>query len=176
MRRTQLGILGGVAALTLVFAGFAVASVPTVTKIARTSQLQAPRVFVDSRGTVNVLWTGATSSNFFTVRYARKPAGAKHFTTVGLPFVFDPQDPFIYQPSPGVLRIIVENGTNSGVDAFNSTNDGVSWTLMDTSAMNASTFQTYDTYPNASQLVDAPGGPIQTAGDSNNEVVQLNSS
>jgi hypothetical protein len=172
MRKTQLGILVGVG-LMLAFAGSAVASVPTPTKIATTAAGNTPRVLVDDKGTVNVVWA-AQAGNYFTVRYARKPAGAKHFTEVALPSVFDDSAPFIYQPSPGALRIIVENGTNSGVDALNSTNDGASWTEMDTTALNAGQFQTYNTYPNASELVDAPGGPIELAGDSGNVVVQLN--
>jgi hypothetical protein len=173
MRKTQLSMLVGTAALMLAVAGSAVASVPTPTKIATTASGNTPRVFVDDKGTVSMVWT-AQAGGYFTVRYARKPAGATRFTEVALPYVFDDSAPFIYQPSPGALRIIVENGTNSGVDALNSTNDGASWTTMDTTALNAGQFQTYDTYPDASELVDAPGGPIERAGDSGNVVVQLN--
>jgi hypothetical protein len=176
MRKPKRAVLISVAALMLALTGLAAASVPTPTRIAATAAGNAPRVFVDSRGTVNVVWSGVTSGNFSAVRYARKPPGAKHFTTVALPSAFDDAEPFIYEPSPGVLRIIAENGHTSGVDAFSSTNDGVSWTTMDTTALNAGEFQTYNTYPNASQLVDAPGGPIEIAGDSANDVVQLNSS
>jgi hypothetical protein len=176
MRKTQLGIVVGAALLMLAFTGSAVASAlaPPIT-IAKTTVATPPRVLVDGRGTVSVVWSAATPSNLFTLRYARKPAGAKHFTEVALPNVPDVDDtPFIYEASAGVLRII--DDVTGTVYAWQSTNDGVSWASMDTSGLNSPTLRANGIFILSQELVDAPGGPIAYAG-SNGEtgpVVQLN--
>jgi hypothetical protein len=147
-------------------AGATGASVPHPTRVATTTQGEAPQVLVDSSGTVNVVWVGTSGhdgsgDSFFAVKYARKAAGSKKFAQVTLPHVFDPTDPFLFQPSPGVLVILAENGSNSGVVGWRSTDDGRSWKIADTSALNASTLASKDqVYIQPDVLVAAPGGPI----------------
>jgi hypothetical protein len=145
----------------------AVASRPpaTATGIATTSWSAAPSVFVDSRGTVNVAWVADTPGGHPTVRYARMPAHARTFTQVRLPAASDDADPFLYQPSPGILQIIVTSQTGQGaLRAWRSRTDGRSWTTMNTSQLNSPALRSHGVYLTSQGLVDAPGGPIEYAG------------
>ncbi len=175
MRKAQLGVLLGCAALTLGLAGLAAASVPTATTVATTQLGGAPRVFIDQEGTVSVLWNAEVAGGYTTLRYARKPAGATRFTQVSLPDVPDlaGDEPFIYEPSPGVLEIIQD--VTLKVYAWRSTDDGASWASIDTTALNA--LYSQGIYIDSSFLTDAPGGPIAFAGSdgSDGAVVQLSS-
>jgi hypothetical protein len=170
---TSVGLAGSVGATG--------ATVPLPTRVATTTQGEAPQVLVDSSGTVNFVWTGTTSpdssgDSFFAVKYARKAAGSKKFTQVSLPHIFDPTDPFLFQPSPGVLVVLAENGTNSGVVGWRSTDDGKSWKIADTSALNVSTLASkYQVYIQPDVLVAAPDGPIFYASGTTDgaDVVQI---
>jgi hypothetical protein len=186
MRRWQIVSLS-VATFVLTSVGFAGSvgatggTVPVPTRVAKTTQGEAPRVLVDSSGTVNVVWTGTAGhdsfgDSYFAVKYARKPAGSKTFTQVTLPHIFDPDEPFLFQPSAGVLVILAQGGTGDDVVGWRSTNDGKSWQIADTSALNASTLASkYQVYIQSDVLVAAPGGPILYASGTTDgaDVVQV---
>jgi hypothetical protein len=83
--------------------------------------------------------------------------------------------PFIFEPSSGVLEIFVGD-FDSGFAAWRSTDDGASWTTMDTTALNA--LDPAGIYIVSSGMTQAPGGPIIYAGDDGDptaEIVQLKS-
>jgi hypothetical protein len=193
MRRTQLGLAVGVATLLVAIAGPAVATsasgtkaakapkVPKQTVIAKTVAGGTPQMLVDSKGTVNIVWTGTAGhdsygDSYFTVKYARKPAGARKFTQVKLPHVFDDDSYLLFQPSAGVLEMIVQSGANA-IEAFRSTTDGIRWSKMNTAALNDPSLHAQNIYLEVPQLVAAPDGPIEFTGqdaDGATEVVQIN--
>jgi hypothetical protein len=140
-----------------------------------------PYSFVDSKGTVHVAWYDSNASGTVeTIRYARKAAKATKFTAISIPGAPNgvTSAPYIYQPSAGVLRMIAAVSGSWNIYAWQSTNDGLTWTEMDTSALSA------DSYPGPggssplyllSNFTDAPGGPIELAGNGDTSIVQLNS-
>jgi hypothetical protein len=136
------------------------------------------QLLVDSHGTVNAVWQG-TSGSHYVAKYARKTAKASSFTQVALPDGATPaasnNNPFIFQLSSGVLEIFVGN-FDSGFAAWRSTNDGASWTTMDTTALNA--FSPQGIYLASSGMAQAPGGPVLYAGNDGDpaaEIVQMKS-
>jgi hypothetical protein len=131
-------------------------------------------ILVDSRGTINALWT-ATQHQIPSVRYAREPAGAKHFTQVKLPGMPSTNgNPFIFEPSRGVLEVLVTlNGTDD-LQGWRSTNDGASWKAVPTTPLE--TWEADGFTLQASYLFPAPGGPLTFSGSTGatGAVVQLN--
>jgi hypothetical protein len=150
--------------------------VPAPTSIANLRDTYAKvSSFVDREGTVHVAWYDENSSyTVETLRYARKTAKAKKFTIISIPGAPNgvTSAPYIYQPSAGVLRMIAN--VEFTIYAWQSTNDGVTWTEMNTSALSA--LSSGSLYL-SSALSDAPGGPIEYAGDdgAGGPIVQLNS-
>jgi hypothetical protein len=144
-------------------------------------------MLIDSKGTQDMVWTSLGGQapgggRFTTTRYARKPKGAKRFSQVTLPAgIYDAQDPLLYQVSPGVLRILVtgeasKEGPGGGTYAWGSSNDGKSWTVMNTSALNDPTLRTDGTYINESNMTVVPGGPVTATGaDGTGPAIQLDS-
>ena len=179
MRRVKRAVMiSGIAATMLAaFSAAAVASAPAPTTIAHSLEGGAPVIFVDSRHTVNVLWTATVSGGYPTVRYAREPAGAKHFTTVALPGMpYTLGNPFIYEPSPGTLEVVVTVDGPENLDAWTSTNDGASWTNLPSTPLE--TWSADGLYLQADTLYPSPGGPLAYAGSDGDTgpIVQLNSS
>ena len=170
MPRFRLAIAtSAVTGLTLVCTGTAVASAPKPITIAKSPEAGAPTILVDSRGTINALWTGTN------VRYAREPAGAKHFTQVklpGLPSTID--KPFIFEPSHGVLEIIVTVNSTFDLQAWRSTNDGASWKAVPTTPLE--TWEADGFTLQAAAFFPAPGGPLTFSGSggATGAVVQVN--
>jgi hypothetical protein len=169
--RRHLVVLLGVAAVALASVGLASATVPMPTTVATTVIATAPRILVDTSGTVNMVWSGTSGRDKFgdylpAVKYARKPVGAKKFTQVKLPHLPDPQEPFIFQPSPGVLVILAQSPDGGfNVGGWRSTNDGKTWKIADTSALNSSTLRSKYVGILTEGLVDASGGPILYTSD-----------
>ena len=178
MRGITRGVLvGGVVAALLAGSAVAGAAVPAPTTIASSQENGAPVIFVDGRGTVNALWTGTEGGGYPIVRYAREPAGAKKFTQVALPGLASTQgNPYIYQPSPGVLEVVVSLNGTFDLAAWTSSNDGVSWTPVPTTAQEA--WGANGLYLQSQALFSAPGGPLDYAGSdgATGPIVQLNSS
>jgi hypothetical protein len=176
MRKIKWGAAIGVGAAVLAVSGVAAAALPGPTTIGRAGAGGAPQVLVDSGGTVNVLYTGSENGGLAITRYAREPAGAKHFTQVALPGMPSTDGAFIYAPSPGTLEVIVTVNGPLDLAAWTSTNDGVSWTEVPTTAQEK--WSANGLYLQASALFDAPGGPLDYAGNDGDtgSIVQLNSS
>ncbi len=120
----------GVAALAV--SGVTTAVAPAAVTIGKTRSGHAPQVLVDSKGTVNVLWTSTDSAGLAYTRYSRKPAGAKSFTQVDLPGMPSTGGGFLYAPSPGALEVIVTVNGPLSLAGWTSSNDGASWTQMPT--------------------------------------------
>jgi hypothetical protein len=159
--------------VTLACAGAAVASAPRPITLAKSLEAGAPTILVDSRGTINALWT-ATHDDIPTVRYAREPAGAKHFTQVKLPGMPSTNGkPFIFEPSHGVLEVIVTVNGTEDLQAWRSTNDGASWKALPTTPLE--TWEADGFTLQASYLFPAPGGPLTFSGSTGatGAVVQL---
>lgn len=193
MRSNAVGISAGVAALLITVTGPALGAsatgahaaktprVPTQTVVARTLEGGTPQVLVDRKGTVNIVWLGTSGHDSFgdsnfTVRYARKPAGAKKFTQVTLPGVVTDDSYLLFQPSAGVLEMLVQSGANA-VNAIRSTNDGVSWSKMNTTALNDASLHTQGIYIEVPSIVAGPSGPIEFTGETAGgatEVIQIN--
>jgi hypothetical protein len=190
MQRRQFGLAIGVATMLVAIGGPAVAtsaaamkpskvSPPTV--IAKTSEIATPQVLVDSKGTVNIIWTGIHGQDTYgdpipTVMYARKPAGAKAFTRVTLPHVVGDDSYLLFQPSPGVLELLVQAGSNA-ISAIRSTNDGVSWSTMNAAALNNPNLDNQSIYLEVGSMVAAPQGPIEFTGANAHgatEIIQIN--
>jgi hypothetical protein len=158
MRRALLSAT--VTALTtLGVAAGAQAAVPAPTAIANTGAPERPATLVDSKGTVSIVWLTDTNQ----VDYARRPRGAKKFKLVRLPKMANQSDgaPYIYQESPGTLVVIVGFGTQ--LYAARSTNDGVSWSTLSTTALE--NLYSGGTYISSDELQPGPGGPVEYAGD-----------
>ena len=87
MRQTgRRVVLGGIAVLMLLACSATAVAAPKPPMTIANSQLDgAPIILVDSRGTVNALWTATENGGFPIVRYARERHGAKRFTQVSLP-------------------------------------------------------------------------------------------
>jgi hypothetical protein len=99
------------------------------------------------------------------IQYARRPKGSKRFTKVTLPRIASTNDPFIYEASPGVLQIIAtqESGFFPQV-AWRSTNEGKSWKIVNTDALNAS-MHSAGLFPESQGLTETAGGPAEYASD-----------
>jgi hypothetical protein len=177
MRAVRRGVVvGGVLAALLAGTGAASAAVPTPTTIAGSRVSGAPVIFVDARGTVNALWTGTQSGGFPTVRYAREPAGAKRFTQVALPNMPSTLgNPFIYEPSAGVLEVVVNVNGSFNLEGWTSTNDGMSWQSVPTTPQE--TWAANGLYLRSDAFFTAPGGPLDYAGNNGGTgaIVALNS-
>ena len=161
----------------LACSGAAVASPRAPTTIASSQLNGAPIIFVDSRGTVNVLWTSTENGGYPIVRYARERAGAKRFTQVALPNMPSTQgNPFIYEPASGVLEVVVTVNGSVDLDAWTSPNDGVSWTHLPSTPLEK--WEADGLVLQASQFFPGPGGPLEYAGSTGatGPIVQLNSS
>ncbi|HEY1690160.1 MAG TPA: hypothetical protein VGF95_14995 [Solirubrobacteraceae bacterium] len=174
MRKARIGLLLATVALCAgVSASQAFAAKSATLTVAKTSVGSRPAVFVDAKGTINVLWS-STAGEYFTLKYARKPAGAKGFAEVTLPNVpdTDGETPFIYEPSSGVLEIILTPTLD--VYGWRSTDDGASWTSIDASGLNA--LRSQEIYVSAELLKEAQGGPVEYAGSTGyiGPIVQLN--
>jgi hypothetical protein len=166
---------GVVAGVMFTCAGAAIASPQAPITIAKSAESGAPTILVDSRGTINALWTAAKAGGLPTVRYAREPAGAKRFTQVRLPNMPSALGkPFIYEASHGVLEVVVTVNGTFALDAWTSTNDGASWTGVPTTPLE--TWEANGLTLQASSFFDAPGGPLDFSNLSGatGSVVQLN--
>jgi hypothetical protein len=163
MRKRRWVVMVGVCVLTATFLGSAVASVPPT--VAKTNDAAGPRLVVDSKGTVSLAWTAANSHGQTMIQYARRPKGSKRFTKVTLPRIADTNDPFIYEASPGVLQIIAtqESGSFPQV-AWRSTNEGKSWTIVNTDALNTA-MKSAGLFPLSEGLTETSGGPAEYASD-----------
>jgi hypothetical protein len=177
VRRARLTlVLGGVAVVMgLAGAAPAWAKLPAPTTLGGAAN-GAPVVFVDPRGTVNVLWTVLDRNNLARTRYARKPAGAKRFTTVALPGMPSTNGHFIYAPKSGSLEVIVTVNGPLDLAAWSSSNDGVSWSQLPTTPLMK--WEGDGLFLQAGLLRPAPGGPIQYAGSdgATGPIVQLDPS
>jgi hypothetical protein len=173
----RIGAVLGTAALALAVTGTAVAKPPPPPVVVAHSLVEGgPQMFIDSQGTENMVWgslssqTDSYGDHYYAVRYARKPKGAKHFTQVALTGIFDPQNPLIYQVSPGVLEILVNgfassaSGAAEGAFAWRSANDGKTWTVINGTDLNTATLRSENVYIYEQNMVAAPGGPIVYAG------------
>jgi hypothetical protein len=110
-------------------------------------------------------------------RYARRPAGAKLFTTVAIPGMPSTSgQSFIYAPSSGTLEVIATLNGPLDLGAWISHNDGVSWSQVPTTPLMKWGGEGY--YLQAQLLHAAPGGPFQYAGNDGaaGPYVQLNES
>jgi hypothetical protein len=177
MAITKIGAVLGTAALLLAFTGTAVAKpLPPPVVVAHSLVEATPQMFIDSTGTENMVWgslskqTDSFGDHYSAVAYARKAKGAKHFTQVKLTGIFDPQNPLIYQVSPGVLQILVNGfassaaGASEGAFAWRSANDGKTWTVIDGTDLSSATLHGENIYINEQAMIAAPGGPIVYAG------------
>ena len=158
-RITAIGVGFGVLAVS----GVATAAVPAPVTIGKTRSGHAPQVLVDSKGTVNVLWTNTDAAGLAYTRYSRKPAGAKSFTQVDLPGMPSTSGGFLYAPSPGALEVIVTVNGPLSLAAWTSSNDGASWTQLPTTPQMAKRGAN-GLYLQAPGMFEAPGGPLDYAG------------
>jgi hypothetical protein len=175
MMRT--GVLGMAAAAVLAIglAGTAEASTPAPTTIAK-SGTSAPVIYVDGKGTTNVVWTANNSSGYQYTHYARKAPGAKRFTEVSLPGMPSTSGaPFIWSPSNGALEVIVTVNGPITLAAWRSSDDGASWTKLPATPLTAS-WGAGGLYLLSSQMFQSPGGPLDYAGSTGytGPIVQLN--
>ena len=178
MRRAigGLGLAGVTMMVALAASGPAAAKLPGPISLG-SAQTGTPVVFVDPRGTANVLWTATGHGGLPFARYARRPAGAKKFTTVTIPGMPSTSgQPFIWAPSAGTLEVIVTVNGPLDLAAWISHNDGVSWSQVPTTPLMKWGGEGY--YLQAQLLHAAPGGPFQYAGSDGaaGPYVQLNES
>ncbi len=160
----------------LAASGSAAAKLPSPISLGA-AQTGTPVVFVDPRGTANVLWTATGHGGLPITRYARRPAGATKFTTVAIPGMPSTSgQPFIYAPSSGTLEVIVTVNGPLDLAAWISHNDGVSWSQVPTTPLMKWGGQGF--YLQAPLLHAASGGPFQYAGSDGaaGPYVQLNES
>ena len=164
----------GVAVVALALSSVAAAALPAAVTLGRTAAGHAPQVLVDSKGTVNVLWTSTDSARLAYSRYSRKPAGAKSFTQVDLPGMPSTSGGFLYAPSPGALEAIVTVNGPLSLAGWTSSNDGASWTQMPTTPQ-MQKWGANGLYLQAPGMFDAPGGPLEYAGSDGDTgpIVQL---
>lgn len=192
MRRSQFGIAVGVATVLVAIGGPAVATsasgtkapkVPTQTVIAKTIAGGAPQMLVDGKGTVNIVWRGTHGhdqygGSYYSVKYARKPAHAKKFTQVKLPQVFDDDSYLLFQPSAGVLEMLVQSTAGADpIAAFRSTSDGARWSMMNAAALNDPSLHSQNIYLEVASMVAGPNGPLDFTGQDSGgatEVIQIN--
>jgi hypothetical protein len=181
-----VGVVLGAAGLVMGLTGPVLAkTLPPPIVVAHAPVASAPRMLIDSMGTENVVWTSISKQtdsygdHYYSVRYARKPKGAKSFSQVELKGVFDPETPLLYQISPGVLQILVDGSASSGGQegtfAWRSTDDGKSWTVINGSALSTADLHNQGIYIYEQSMVVAPGGPITYAGSdgSSGPIVQV---
>jgi hypothetical protein len=186
MRRQSTGIALAVTTLLgVAVPAVAGASVSPPTKVLSTTIGQQPTVLIDSKGTAILTYGGFAGRDQFggvfgEIRVARKSKGAKKFTPEKLPGEATNDNPFLFQPSAGVLELLVTgNGGLDPIEAWKSTDDGVKWTAMDTDYLNNASWRANSIYLHTSDLSDAPGGPILNAGNDGDPaapIMQINPS
>ena len=165
----------GVAVAALALSSVATAALPAAVTIGTSASAGAPQVLVDAKGTTSVLWTGKDAGGYAYARYSRRPAGAKRFTQVDLPGMPSTSGAFIYAPSPGALEIIVSLNGPLDVAAWGSSDDGVTWARLPTTPQEK--WSANGLYLAAASMFDAPGGPLDYAGNDGDTgpIVQLDS-
>jgi hypothetical protein len=163
MRKRRWVAVVGVSIMTATFAGSASASVPT--QVATSNNSEGPKILVDSKATVGIAWSASGTSGSM-IDFAREPKGSKRFTKVKLPAIANTDYPFLYQAGPGALQIIAtqESGDFAQV-AWRSTNDGKSWKIMNTAALNAASLHSAGILPQSQYLRYTNGGPAEYASD-----------